>query len=400
MVKSWFRSFGSRRAVAPALFIVVLVAGASARAQAPSPARALWDRALAAEAAYRFDVAIGLLYELVLEHPRAVEARDGRLTLARLLTLSGELPAAILQCQALRNETPEAAARQVALNLATTLSRRLRAGTAAAPFYSAVDVLAPRGLAALDEPLQIEMEATGTFLLVDPGARRVYRVGPESATPLAGVGDPAAIAVLPEGSVLMAERTGIMSVAVKPPAPFTGTWGGRTRPLKNVRALASTSRGDLFVIDRDFEGLLRCRAGGAACVPWGPPGKLRAVKVGLSDFVYLLDDRQSLVRVLNGEGKPLATFGPSIGSVKLENVVDIAVDVAHGVYLLDADLRRVEIGALRMETDGRMSVRPVGSVTVPAEGDRSLRNPSAIGVTASGALIVAGRSSPRLLRFQ
>jgi len=47
-----------------------------------------------------------------------------------------------------------------------------------------------------------------------------------------------------------------------------------------------------------------------------------------------------------------------------------------------------------------VSVVPVGWATVPNEREPALKDPSAIGVMPDGALLVAGRSTPRLLRFQ
>ena len=53
-----------------------------------------------------------------------------------------------------------------------------------------------------------------------------------------------------------------------------------------------------------------------------------------------------------------------------------------------------------MQGDGRISAEPVGSVTIPVEGDRAIKNPTALMVSSSGAILVAGKSVPRLLRFR
>ncbi len=107
------------------------------------------------------------------------------------------------------------------------------------------------------------------------------------------------------------------------------------------------------------------------------------MKVGPSDFVWTLDERQ-VVRAFDDRGKLLATIGPVVNNVKLERVVDIAVDAAYGVYLLDAELRRIDVVALSVAADGRIGAEAVRTMAIPAEGDRALRNPSALAVTASG----------------
>ncbi len=182
--------------------------------------------------------------------------------------------------------------------------------------------------------------------------------------------------------------------------PATATWGGKSHPLKRARAMAVNSKGDLFLVDREYDGLLRCAAGATTCAPWSAPGKLRTVKVGPSNFVVTLDDKQQVVRVFDDTGKLVTSLGPVFGTTKFEKISDVAIDSAYALYLLDADLRRVEVGALRTQGDGRISVEPVGGMAIPVEGDRAIKNPTALMVSASGAVLVAGKSVPRLLRFR
>jgi hypothetical protein len=55
---------------------------------------------------------------------------------------------------------------------------------------------------------------------------------------------------------------------------------------------------------------------------------------------------------------------------------------------------------IRSAADGRLGASLGGLLSVPQEGDRGLRNPSAIGVSPDGAVIVGGKSSARLVRFR
>src|SRR6185503_4198146 len=108
---------------------------------------------------------------------------------------------------------------------------------------------------------------------------------------------------------------------------------------------------------------------------------------GPSDFVVTLDDKQQVVRVFDDAGKLVTSIGPMFGATKLEKIADIAIDSAYAIYLLDTDLRRVEIGALRLQGDGRISTEPVGSITIPVEGDRAMKNPTAMMVGPSGSVL-------------
>ena len=371
-------------------------------AQAPPASASLLVQARQAEAAYQFDLALDRLYALEIEQPRTPDALTGRLQLARLLALANDLPAAILQCQALRDElAPNAPARQQALDLATALARRLRMRNAGVTFYGATDVVAARGLPSLDEPTGLVDAGDGSFLVVDQGADKLFRVTGDTATPIAGgLQDPNAATPLADGAIAVGTKTGIISLPPGKPVPATATWGGKPHPLKRARAMATNSKGDLFLVDREYDGLLRCAAGATTCTTWSPPGKLKTVKVGPSDFVVTLDDKQQVVRVYDDTGKLVTSIGPMFGATKLEKIADVAIDSAYAVYLLDTDLRRVEIGALRMQGDGRISAEPVGSIVIPAEGDRAIKNPTALMVAPSGSVLVAGKSVTRLLRFR
>lgn len=405
-----------RRTTAACALAVVLALGGGANpltaqtdrqaapsGRAPTPAApALFLQAREAEAAYQFDLALDRLYALELEQPRTPEALAGRLHLARLLALANDLPAAILQCQALRDELPAGQReRELALDLATSLARRLR-GKGGVLAYGASEAVPARGLTSLDEPSALINEPDGSFLLVDQGAGKLYRVAGDAATPV-GSGtaqEPGAAVRLSDGTLVIGSKNGMVAVPAGKGVPTTGTWGGRTRLLKRVRAMAVNSKGDLFIVDRDYDGLLRCTSGAAACSPWSTAGKLRTVKVGSSDFVYALDDKQPVVRVFDDNGRLVTAVGPLFGATKLEKITDIAVDAAYALYLLDADLHRIEVGALRVTADGRLTAEPLGSVTVPPEGDRAMKNPSALTVTPSGVLLVAGKSASPLLRFR
>src|SRR5439155_22410150 len=253
-------------------------------------------------------------------------------------------------------------ARQQALDLATSLARRLRIRNAGTPFYGVPEVVAARGLPSLDEPTGLIDAGDGSILVVDQGADKLFRITGDAATAIAsGIQDPNAVAPLADGALAIGTKNGIMMLPPGPAGstvPATATWGGKPHPLKRARAMAVNSKGDLFLVDREYDGLLRCAAGATTCAPWSAPGKLRTVKVGPSNFVVTLDDKQQVVRVFDDAGKLVTSLGPMFGATKLEKISDVAIDSAYALYLLDADLRRIEVGALRTQGDGRISVDP------------------------------------------
>lgn len=410
MNRSLFNSFAERRGL---VLVVALWVGLAVSPVAQSPARSaaqpaatasgdsLLARAVSAEAELRLELAKDHLYEILLMHPGTGDAVAARLRLARLLALSGDLQASILECQLLREELPsDHPLREQALSLATTLGRRLRAvSTPGSAYFATIELSGTRGVATFDEPRTIAFEGEGRFVVLDEGAGRVYRVGGETATQMT-VQDPTAVAVMPDGSLLIAGKTGLTTVPPSRTILLSGMWGGRTRQVRKVRSIAPLSTGDVLVIDRDYDGLLRCQLGSGMCAPAGPAGKYRVVKAGIADWSYLLDDRGQSVRVLDAGQRQIAAIGPMLGAARLERVEDISVDGAYGLYLIDKETKRLHIVNLRSAHDGTISAVVLGSVLIPQEGDRAMKNPSAMGMAPSGALTLAGESAPRVMRLR
>ncbi len=155
--------------------VLAVCPGASrmAAAQAGAPASVLLQQAVSAEGAMQLDVALDRPYALQMDRPRTPEAQGGRLRLARLLALAGDLPAALLQCQALRDGLPaDRPERQRALEFATLVARRLldRTRAPAAPILEALPL---RGLAEFDEPAAVLLERSGAWLVADQGRNRL-----------------------------------------------------------------------------------------------------------------------------------------------------------------------------------------------------------------------------------
>jgi hypothetical protein len=362
----------------------------------------LLAQAAEAETELRVEAAMDRLYALVITQPRSADVPLARIRLARLLALTGELPRAVLQCQLVRQDpAADAALRSQALDLGTVLARRLRAGPSPASLYfPTFEPLAARGVQSLDRPRTIEFAGEGWFALFDEGAGRVYRVSGEGATMVPAPQDPSAVALLRDGTIAIAAKPGLVAGPAARAVLLGGTWAGKARQAKKVESMAALPDGSLLALDNDFDGVLRCQPSTGACTPWGPAGKYRVVRVGPTGWVYLLDDKGQSVRVLALSQRQLAVVGPMLGSARLEGIEDIAVDGAHGLYLLDTKLQRVLLTHVQSRPDGRIDVVLSAAIAVPRDGDRALKNPSAIGVSPDGGLYIAGRSPSRIMRFR
>ena len=268
----WPRSARSR-------LLVLVVAGlavASAIAVAQAPGGdSLLAQARRAETEQRFDVAMDRYYALLLERPGTKDAFSARLELARLLALTGNVPAGVLECQMLRDELPnDDPRRERAEELATLLARRLRAGLTGNAYFSTFEPMPGRGIQALDDPRTLVFEGESRFVLVDEGAGRVFRVAPDSGGAIGAGTEPSTAAVLPDGTIAVAGKTGLSRVPPGPAVVLAGTIGGKARQLRKVRSMAALSNGDLLVVDRDVEALIKCQPATGACAAWGPAGKV------------------------------------------------------------------------------------------------------------------------------
>ena len=124
------------------------------------------------------------------------------------------------------------------------------------------------------------------------------------------------------------------------------------------------------------------------------------MRVGASDWIYLLDDRGQSVRVIDAAQRQITLIGPTLGGAKFGKIEDLAVDSAHGVYLLDGDLKRVHLAVMKAGPDGRVAAASLGSALMPQEGERALKSPTTIGVSPAGLAYVAGKGSARVMRFR
>jgi hypothetical protein len=208
------------------------------------------------------------------------------------------------------------------------------------------------------------------------------------------------MALLPGGALAIAGSKGLATTAGARTLPLAGTWRGRARQAGDVRSMAALADGSLLVLDKDFDGVLRCEPATGACAPWGPVGEFQEVRVGPSDWVYLLDENGQSFKVLDGSTRLIAAVGPMIGGLKLEKVEDLAVDAVHGVYLLDTRTKRLSVVHVTLQPDGKVGAALAASFLLPQEGNRALKNPSAIGVAPDGGLIVVCRSSSRIERYR
>ena len=313
--------------------------------------RGLLDQAAKAEAAFRFDVATAHLYELVR---RASEGcrRIGRAAAARAVARSRRTGRR-------RHSAESGASGRVARGSPATGAphwtsprfwRDVFDSPPAARTFRRVGVASARGV---DQPRRADSRALCATRRLPAGRRRRQAHVPRRARR----GD------LDWHLVRRIRRRHV-------PAGRQRDGGGQERHVSRRRQARSSSAargaarrgrrrrsvpwprcpaGMSIAVERDFDGLLLCKAAVSRARRGDRRGSFAASRSACRISCFVLDDNKKAVRVLDRTGRQLAAAGPTIGTVKFGEIVDIAVDDAYGVYLLDKETKRVEILALRSE---------------------------------------------------
>ncbi len=111
----------------------------------------------------------------------------------------------------------------------------------------------------------------------------------------------------------------------------------------------------------------------------------RMLRDGEGDLVFL-DDRAKTIRVLDSNGSPLRSIGPQGAGYVLRRPSDIGVDDARNVYVADA-----EEGLLVLSPEGKLLAR-IGATV--------LKRPTALALSADGAIYVYDEKLKKVIRFR
>ncbi len=310
--------------------------------------------------------------------------------------------------------------------------------------------------AQLDEPGGVTALPDGDVLITDPAANRVRRVADGTINAVAGTGtfgstgdggaataarlaEPGAAAVMPDGSILVADTqgnrvrridaTGTIRTFAGGGSPATGNGDGGAATGARLRApagLAVANDGAVFIAEAGGhrirrvgpEGVISTAAGTGTAGFSGDGGDARTARLnapqglavdGPSGVVYIADTRNDRIRALQPNGTIDTVAGGGAGA-----------DIGDGDPAVQARLTRPE--AVTLDSSGSLVIADTGNrlvrrvlgdgtiLTVVGGGNGGtlrpggtptqvrLTAPSGVATTPDGALIVADRGRHQVLR--
>ncbi len=226
-------------------------------------------------------------------------------------------------------------------------------------------------------PTSVEVEPSGSLLLVENGLRRLVRVAPATArvTELAALTKPYAVRRSPSGDIFVTDgpnllrvdgtsapmqvakaATDIGPIAISPSgdvyfatdAAIFRLAGGRGTPariaikeqLSGPHGLAVAADGSLLVSDTGNHRILRVDPASGAMASFAKISVPRGIDVGADGTVYVVDGGTSRVVHLGASGRRLGVVGPVF-----DDPYDLRVAPGGALYVVESlasgDVRRV-----------------------------------------------------------
>jgi len=223
---------------------------------------------------------------------------------------------------------------------------------------------------------------------------------------------PTALAVAPDGSVLVSDRQNGVVRRLGPTGAFRGALGvaagvaaSAEGAFRDPSGVAVDARGDVYVADTGADRVWKLSPGGRRLAVWGaapaagvsPAGPVglrepTAVAVDAAGRVYVADSGHDRVVVLDRRGRQLAAWGGEGGAPGQFSYPDgIAVDARGRVFVADAGNDRIQ----ELTSGGR--VLAVWGVEGSAPGE--LLHPAGLAVVCGGELLVADMRNNRVQAF-
>ena len=158
------------------------------------------------------------------------------------------------------------------------------------------------------------------------------------------------------------------------------TAGNNTRPINDLAHVAMGADGRIFVMDSGGQEVLRLAPNGLLRKVVAEPGRGVDLALDRSGNVYVLDARERQVLVRNADGGEVATIPLSDDAARAQSPLALAVDDAYHVYVLDGKTSDLLI----LSNAGRLLAR----LHADPDTAEAVRDPKALAVTSSGALLV------------
>jgi TolA-binding protein len=353
---------------------------------------ALYSTGAALERQGKFQEAVDAYFQVIVDHSRSEWAAGARLGVGRSFVRQGDPLEAMAQFQEVRNGHPGTEAAESALDWLTLLFRfygtrllgqevsfRRDPGFSPALREKLKDVVAVRISPAGIHVLERDKKRVLTF------DRQGKLGGSQQA------GDPYGLFVDPRGELVVASEKAV--VIEGKPVTFAVPAENGPKPLEKIRWAVRDRLGDLFLYDDSEKKILRFSPGGELIGPFpdSNPREVLTLEMDLAGNLVALEKRDRDVSVFSPEGRVVSRIQTQKGQWGLKKAVDVAIDPAGYLYVLDEDQAKIAVFDAAYQF--------VTLLGAPNLGGGVLSKPVSLDVDASGDLYVYDDKEKALLHF-
>jgi TolA-binding protein len=336
--------------------------------------------------ARRPDLALDRLREVTVQFPRSIWAARAGLLEASLLVGTGEPLEAARVLQRITSRFPGSQEAAAAVDRNTILYRLHIRPDGRSAFVPAGEPLTGRsgrlrdmaGLALLPNGEVALAGRTGVLVMTRDGT--LVRQAPAT--------DPRQVTADSRGRLFIVQRAVVSreTDAGLRRSALTAVQSGQPRLLQEISAGALLSTGDLLVADRDLRGVARFAPDGKFKGIFAT-GRVRSMALGPSELVAMLSDESRDVTIADQDGKMRARIPARTADYDLDSAQDLAFDVLGYLYVLTRE------GVTIFTPDGRFALG------FTPDGD-ALRRGRALAVDPAGRLYIYDDNQDRVIVFE
>ena len=354
---------------------------------------ALYSTGRALERQGRFQDAVDAYFQVIVDHSRSDWSAGAQLGVGRSSVRQGEPLGAMAQFQEVRNNHPDTAEADVALDWLTLLYRFYGAPMLGKSVSFRKDSSFKPALRDKFKDVRALRVSDSGIHVLERGRKRVITF--DRAGQLAGTiaaANPYGLSVDPRGQLVIAGQKGLILDGA--PRSYTVPAKDGPEPLEKIRWAARDRLGEVYVYDEKQKKILRFDETGQLLGPFpdATPREVLAIEVDqLGNLVLLLKKDRDVI-VYSPEGRALARIPTKRGGpVTLKKATDIALDPAGYLYILDQDQAQIAVFDA--------AYQHLTTLTAQSLGSGALQKPVTMDVDASGALYVYDDKAKAIIRL-
>ncbi|MGH9336911.1 MAG: tetratricopeptide repeat protein, partial [Vicinamibacteria bacterium] len=292
----------------------------------------------------RFQEAVDAYFQVIVDHPRSEWTAGARLGIGRSFVRQGDPLEAMAQFQEARNSYPDSREAESALDWLTLLFRLYGTRTLGQSISFRRDTsFNPVLKDKLDDVVALRASSAGIHVL-DRGKKRIMTFDREGK--LAGsqqAVEPYGLFVDPRGELVVANERAV--VVEGKPVTFAVPSEKGLKPLEKIRWAVRDRLGDFFVYDDGEKRVLRFSPSGehAGPFPDASPREILKIEMDPMGNLLMLEKRERDVLVLGPEGRTVARIQTQKGQWGMKKAVDIALDPAGYLYILDEEEAKIAV---------------------------------------------------------